>query len=193
MADAEKNIYKYDKIPTEIDGIEVVQEAFIAFEMLQDGQEVVRFEYGDSMLPFLESGQFCKLVPLKEGEEIEIGDIVFSIVHGTPNTHMVWAKKEFKGKTWYLIGSSECRMIGWTNFVVAKAYGINHYVEANQAESISSFDRVRTNGVDLRAVSFSDISSLRCSDETVERAEFPTSLFLDDSESEPLNLTSQPF
>lgn len=124
--------YKENDIPLEIDGLEVIQDIFLAKEMLTNGETIVRYEFGDSMQPFLTSGQFCKLVPLNENDTIEIGDCVFAEVENTLNTHMVWMKHRHEDGTFsYLITTSRGHIIGWTKKIIAKAYPIYHKVIPN--------------------------------------------------------------
>lgn len=130
--------YKENNIPESIDGIEVIQEEFMACECLSNGREVVRYEFGDSMFPILKSGQFCKLTPLKKGEEVNVGDCVFSLINGTPNTHMVWQKiKTYEG-IWYCIATTQGSVMGWTQEILAKAKGIPHIVKQTTPYAIHS-------------------------------------------------------
>lgn len=166
------NYYKSNDIPLEIDGLEVVQDIAMACECLSKNESIVRFEFGDSMMPFLKSGQFCKLTPFNEGDNIEVGDAVFAVVDGMPNTHMVWMKKIDNGKTWYLITSSKGNIIGWTDTILAKAEGINHIVKENK--SFLSTSKIQdcltrltdTYAVTSRPISFGDycVSESNCLD-----------------------------
>ena len=120
--------YDIDKVPDEIDGIAVIQDRYMAIDCLSKGQEILRFEFGDSMFPILESGQFCKLVPYKDGDEIKQGDCVFVNINGSVGTHMVWMISENDSKKLYCIATTKGEVIGWTNYIIAKAYGIPHIV-----------------------------------------------------------------
>ena len=126
--------YDETNIPLEIDGIDVIENELFAVDALRKGQTIARYEFGYSMQPFLESGQFCKLEPIQSNDTINIGDIVFSAVNEQLNTHMVWFKKldENDNKYWYLIGTSTGKMIGWTKEILAKAYGMNHKIKENK-------------------------------------------------------------
>lgn len=132
------NIHSEDNIPLEIEGIDVVQNEPIAIDCLEKKETIARFEFGDSMLPFLKSGQFCKLVPLAEDETVEVGDIVTSVINNSLNTHMVGMKKEINGETWYLIVTSNWQLIGWTDKILAKAYGMDHIVDNKHYPSAKS-------------------------------------------------------
>lgn len=120
--------YSQDNLPLEIDGIDVIQNELMAVNCLKRGQAITRFEFGDSMEPFLKSGQFCKLIPLSDNDVVEVGDIVFSMVNGMANTHMVGMKKQVNDEMYYLIVTSDWHIIGWTNTILAKGYGIDHLV-----------------------------------------------------------------
>ena len=121
-------IYDEDKIPEEINGVSVIQDIIIAMDCLSKGQTITRYEFGDSMTPILTSGQFCNLVPIKEGEEIKQGDCVFAVVNNSVGTHMVWMISESNGKKYYCIATTSGTVIGWTDNILAKAYGIPHFV-----------------------------------------------------------------
>lgn len=127
-------IFKEDEIPDSIEGIDIVQNEFIVLkEYLAKGEKVARFEFGDSMSPLLCSGQFCILTPLAPNEEVNIGDIVFSVIGKTLNTHMVILKTTTDDTTWYLIGDSMMRPIGWTQHIFAKAKGIPYKVQQDKS------------------------------------------------------------
>ena len=45
------------------DNIKVCNDAIDAIDKLSKGEIIARFEFGDSMLPLLESGEYAVLVP----------------------------------------------------------------------------------------------------------------------------------
>jgi hypothetical protein len=110
----------------------VIQEIEDVIQALQKDEVVCRYEFGDSMQPILQSGEYCKLTPLKSNQEASIGDAVFCCVHGCWMTHMVWNVSHSSANgTFYLIGSSSGDMYGWTNKVLAIAQGTNVVEEYN--------------------------------------------------------------
>lgn len=118
-----------DDLPETLDGLDVIQEEEIAKECLMNGQTIARFEFGDSMSPFLVSGQFAKLVPLSKNDTIKECDCVTSVINGVLNTHMVWKIKEQEdGSRLYCIASSSGHVMGWTDTILAKAIPMNYTV-----------------------------------------------------------------
>ena len=115
----------------QIEGIPIVQNIADAISMLTvENKPIVRYEFGNSMMPILRSGQFCLIKPLQENEEINIGDSVFCNVDGYVGTHMVILKSATdRDNTWYLIGTSSMHVIGWTDVVYGKATGIPYIVD----------------------------------------------------------------
>lgn len=128
--------YEENKIPDVIDGIEVIQDISIAMDMLVAGNTIARYEFGDSMMPILSSGQFCKIVPLKEGDEVKQGDAVFAYVNGYLGTHLVWMISETNGKKYYCIATTQGSILGWTDSIYGIAYGIPHVVKASRSKII---------------------------------------------------------
>lgn len=119
------NEIKYVTNLTEINGIIVKNNANDALEYIKRGEQVARFEYGDSMSPILLSGEYCILTPLKENEEANVGDAVFCEVNGCLMTHMVIMKSKSakNNKLYYLIGSTDMQIFGWTDKIFAFANG----------------------------------------------------------------------
>lgn len=115
------------KSPTTIHGIRVVQDEEEARKALMNGETVCRFEYGKSMEPILRNGEYAKLTPITNVDEIKRGDAVFCRVHGVLMTHMVWEISDcsYNGEKWFKIGSSMSSIFGWTNEVYAIARGMN--------------------------------------------------------------------
>lgn len=122
-----KHIIKYKEYePISIDGIKVVQDEEEALTEILKGNQVCRFEYGDSMSPILENGEFAKLTPCKK-EDVQVGDAVFCRVNGYLMIHMVGASTN-DGKM-FLITSSDLHTYGWTSEIFAKAesFGNDEY------------------------------------------------------------------
>lgn len=120
------NTEKYVKSPTEINGVRVVNNAGDAFEALMNGETVARFEYGDSMMPILRSGEYCILHPVTDTNQVNIGDAVFCKVEGYLMTHMVINKTtSHVDKPYFLIGDTNMNIYGWTSDIYAIAKGTN--------------------------------------------------------------------
>lgn len=115
---------RYVKNPSTINGVIVENNALKALEMIKNGQSVARFEFGNSMHPILTSGEYCILCPLN-GREANIGDAVFCEVNGYLMTHMVLMKSRnaSEDRPYYLIGSTDGQLYGWTKKVYALAQG----------------------------------------------------------------------
>lgn len=117
------------------ENIDVCNDALEAIERLSKGEIVARFEYGDSMLPLLESGEYAVLVP---NQKIEVGDAVFCNVNGYIMTHMVMMISNVRGKPMYLIGSPNYNsngtfnIYGWTSEIYAKAYKTNVFEKESE-------------------------------------------------------------
>ena len=122
---------EYNKIPVILGDYPVVQDAFRAVECLRTNKvPIARYEYGNSMMPILRSGQFCVIKPLEHDEEANIGDAVFCYVNGYLGTHMVLMKSKIDPeKTWYLIGMTNTQPIGWTKNIFGIANALNVIVE----------------------------------------------------------------
>lgn len=114
---------KYVKNPKFINGVKVINAPYLAIDMLNNGIELARFEFGNSMSPKLLSGEYCILKPLKNGEEANVGDAVFCNVNGIVMTHMVLSKKNNDSKVEYLISDTSGNIYGWTSEIYAIAHG----------------------------------------------------------------------
>ena len=96
---------------------------------LSKGNNVARYEWGESMMPLLQSGEYSLLIPANK-TTIEVGDAVFCEVNGYVMTHMVMMISRIQNNPMYLIGSPNYNEItgqftiyGWTSNVFAKAIG----------------------------------------------------------------------
>lgn len=95
----------------------IVQDAFDAIARLKDGISIARYEFGDSMEPILEDGQFCEISPI-DGKDLKVGDAVFCRVDGIVGTHMIIMISDADpANRWYAIGTSDLDLIGWTREV----------------------------------------------------------------------------
>lgn len=112
---------KFVKSPHFINDVNVVNDIEEAVEWLKMGRKVARFEFGDSMMPILKSGEYCLIEPLNDLNNVNIGDTVLCEVNGYLMTHMVIMKSNTaKDSPYFLIGSTSMYLYGWTN----KIYGI---------------------------------------------------------------------
>ena len=101
--------------------IKVVNDIHEAVEHLKRKEKIARYEFGDSMMPMLISGEYCVIEPIKDLYEVNIGDTVLCDVGGHLMTHMVIMKSNTsKDSPYFLIGSTSMYLYGWTN----KIYGI---------------------------------------------------------------------
>jgi hypothetical protein len=78
---------------------------------LHAGKTVQFRPRGNSMVPKIESGQLCTVVPLGEADELTVGDIVLCKVNGSQYLHLV---KAIQGNR-VQIGNNRCRINGWTS------------------------------------------------------------------------------
>ena len=104
-----------------IKGVRIIQNVLKAKKELLKGNEVTRFEFGDSMRPILLSGEYAHLVPFnKDKDEIKVGDGVFcEMEDGYLMIHMVGLIDKKQNR--YLIVSTSGTVFGWTNKIIAKA------------------------------------------------------------------------
>lgn len=128
--------YNIDSLPFAIDNVAVVQDIEEAVDTLTIRKlPIVRFEFGTSMMPMLKSGQFCKISPVENVNDINIGDALFCDVNGYVGTHMVWMKSQINpNETWFLIGTTRMELIGWTKTVYGIATAIDHVVDEQKNE-----------------------------------------------------------
>ena len=106
--------------------IQDIEEAIEHFKKNQDC--IARFEFGNSMSPILESGEYCVLKPIQYYSQPQsiLGKAVLCIVNSHPMTHMVWnISTSSANGVYYLIGDSHGNIYGWTNQVFAVAKGTN--------------------------------------------------------------------
>lgn len=90
-------------------------------ERLSEGESFVTSEKGNSMTPLIMSGQKHVLDPIKDINDLSVGDIVYCKVHGRYYTHLVKAIDKMKG---VLIGNNHGRLNGWTKNVYGKVVKI---------------------------------------------------------------------
>lgn len=125
------NNIKYVKSPKEINGVEVVNDISKAIKTLHDKKiPIARFEYGESMKPILNDGEYCIVYPIDNLNDVKVGDAVLCDVNGYLMTHMVILKSESNYDTpYFLIGSSRMELYGWTNKIYGVAVGTNIFEE----------------------------------------------------------------
>lgn len=120
--------------PTEIKGIKVVQDINEAKNAVLNGKTVTRYEFGDSLEPFVHSGEYLILKPIDDKTSFKIGDIVLCKCCGYLMTHMIVdiLSCEHNGKniTNYLIGNGKNTSIfGFSNEIYAKCYPFGDKLE----------------------------------------------------------------
>lgn len=118
---------KYVKSPKEINGVKVVNDITEAIDaLLNKKTPIARFEYGESMKPILNDGEYCIVYPIDSLDDVKAGDAVLCNVNGYLMTHMVILKSESNHETpYFLIGSSRMEIYGWTNKIYGVAVGTN--------------------------------------------------------------------
>lgn len=89
-------------------------------EKLQNGENVISHEKGNSMTPLINSNQKHELNPVT-WEDINIDDIVYCKVKGHLYTHIVKSKCDLKG---CLIGNNKGHLNGWTKLIYGKVIKI---------------------------------------------------------------------
>ncbi len=78
-------------------------------EQLKDGQDIECRPRGNSMEPKINSGQLCKIEPVKKDTELKKGDIVLCKVNGSQYLHLISA---IKGNQ-YQISNNKKHVNGW--------------------------------------------------------------------------------
>lgn len=130
--------------PKEIDGIKVVQDYQEIAEALEHGERVMHWEAGTSLSPLINHLEYCKIVPIKNINDVKRGDCVFCKLTD-PTTdeshymvHQVWEISDaaYDGKLWFKIGSTMSTIFGWTNEVLGLAYGTDIYQDLNAWEKM---------------------------------------------------------
>jgi hypothetical protein len=130
--------------PKEIDGLRVIQDPLEMEEALKNGESFYHWEFGDSMKPLINNGEYCLIKPCVP-IEVKRGDAVFCIIedgygHKYPMVHQVWeiSNASHTGELWFKIGSTMSSIFGWTKEVYGIAKGTNIYQEMTQ-ELMDSF------------------------------------------------------
>lgn len=117
---------KYVRNAKFIDNVNVVNDINQAVEWLKMGRTIARFEFGDSMQPILKSGEYNITTPITDLNSVNVGDVVLCEVEGMLMTHMVILKSNGNCDTpFFLIGSSNLYIYGWTNKIYGVCKGTN--------------------------------------------------------------------
>lgn len=121
--------------PNEIDGIRVVQDYAEIERALKGGERIYHWEFGNSLSPLINSGEYCLIKPCVP-IEVKRGDCVFCIIkdefgNSYPMVHQVWeiSNASHTNELWFKIGSSMHSIYGWTKEVYGIAKGTNIYQE----------------------------------------------------------------
>lgn len=135
---------KYVKSPKYItfegDNIKVVNDINQAVEELKKGNEIARFEFGDSMHPVLKNGEYGVVVPISIND-VNIGDAVLCEVNGYLMTHMVMMISDSaKDSRQVLIGNTHMQYYGWTDKVYGGVMGTN-IIEMNDFQEIEEISQ----------------------------------------------------
>jgi hypothetical protein len=86
-------------------------------DRLLAGETIVSKEPGNSMTPIIKHRQPVRLAPVKDWNELEIGDVAYCKVSGKIYTHLVTAKDSKRGLQ---ISNNHGYVNGWTKTVYGK-------------------------------------------------------------------------
>lgn len=114
--------------PSFINGIKVAKDYGEVIESLKNNELVMHYEYGDSLSPLLNSGEYALIKPCKP-IEVKRGDCVFCEVQGVLMVHQVWeiSDASHTNELWFKIGSSMNTIYGWTKKIYGIAKGTDVY------------------------------------------------------------------
>ena len=116
-----------------IGDVKVVNDINTAISELKHGNKIARFEYGNSLMPILESGEYCIVEPIKNIEDVKVGDVVVCNVSGHPMTHMVMMVSDSSSeKPFFSIGDTSLHFYGWTSDVYGIARGTSIVESPNE-------------------------------------------------------------
>ena len=115
--------------PTQIDGINVVQDYEEIEKLLKNGETMYHWETGDSLHPIIRNCEYCLIKPCTP-TDVKRGDAVFCVIDGPngnkfPMIHLVWEISDayHNGELWFKIGDTMATIFGWTNKVYGLAKG----------------------------------------------------------------------
>lgn len=106
---------EYLKNETTVDGLKVIEDINEAVKVLENGETIAHWEWGESMMPILQSGQYVRLTPCYTTPDV--GDIVLGYVNSHWTCHL--ALKVNKASGWCQIGTTNGEEIGWTKDILA--------------------------------------------------------------------------
>lgn len=86
-------------------------------EKLKAGETIISKEPGNSMVPIIKHRQPVRIRPVKNWNELEVGDVAYCKVKGNVYTHLVTAKNEKRGLQ---ISNNHGHVNGWTKTVYGK-------------------------------------------------------------------------
>jgi len=111
----------------EIDGIRVVQDYGLIMEAIKNKETVYHWEWGNSLAPLINNGEFCKIEPCAP-IDVKRGDAVFCVLYDKfAMVHLVLeiSRCGYNGELWFKIGSTDGEVYGWTQDVYGIARGTN--------------------------------------------------------------------
>ena len=127
--------------PEYIDDVRVVNDYEEILKAMENGETIMHFEWGDSLYPILQNGEYCKITPLNDKVKVNVGDPVFChFVYpltdgGTGDFYMVHRCTDMYKRgdvTYYKIESTDNQFYGWTKDV----YGVAESTNVFQDEKI---------------------------------------------------------
>ena len=129
-----KNVIKGNV--NEIQGIKVSTDDTEMTNELISGRSVYHWEYGVSLFPLIRSGEYCKISPIKDVNDIRTGDVVYCFIRSRegikiPMVHMVTkiSDASYSKEKWFEIGDTRGFVFGWSNEILGKAVGTNIFHE----------------------------------------------------------------
>lgn len=104
-------------------------DGYVAMEKaLSEGKSVLHWEEGNSLYPIIKSREYCLVKPIKNIDDVNVGDCVFCIVRGYHMIHRVTdiITHENEGK-WFKIGDTWDTTFGWTRNILGIATSTGYF------------------------------------------------------------------
>ena len=121
--------------PSEINGKRVVQNPLEIMNALSSGETIYHWEYGDSLSPLINNGEYIQIQPCKPSD-VKVGDCIFCLVEDFYGNlqlmvHQVLmiSDASHDGELWFKIGTTSNEIFGWAKKVYGIAKGTNIFQE----------------------------------------------------------------
>lgn len=104
-------------------------DGYIAMEKaLNEGKSVLHWEEGNSLYPIIKSREYCLVKPIKNIDDVKVGDCVFCIVRGYHMIHRVTDIITHKNEgKWFKIGDTWDTTFGWTRNILGIATSTGYF------------------------------------------------------------------